>query len=60
MYKDLFVLPGTLETPEEINAAVAELTGDPEPWADPDDEREEWRAWIEYRDGNTIVLCEEA
>ena len=54
MYKDFLVLDGTLETVEEINKAIKEETGDYDEFFDTDSE--EWRAWIEYRDGKTVVL----
>lgn len=57
MYKDLYELKGTLDV-NEINKAVAELTGDDEPIFDPD--TDEWRAWVEYRNGNTYIIMEEA
>lgn len=53
MYKELCVFKGEL-TVEEINERVAELTGDDEPIFDP--ETEDWMAWVEYKDGNTIIL----
>lgn len=56
MYKDLFVLDGTLEKVEDINKAITDLTGDEEPFFDSNSE--EWRAWIEYRDGKTVVLTD--
>ena len=54
MYKDFIVLEGTLETVEEINKAYAETTGDAENLFEPDDDG--WRAWVEYRDGKTVIL----
>lgn len=59
MWKRWLELNGTLETAEEINAAITEQTGDPEPWADPEDVREEWKAWVEYENGKTYILEEE-
>ena len=56
MYKDFLVLDGTLENVEEINKAITDLTGDKEPFFDSNSE--EWRAWIEYRDGKTVVLTD--
>lgn len=56
MYKDLFVLDGTLEKVEDINKAITDLTGDEKPFFDRNSE--EWRAWIEYRDGKTVVLAD--
>lgn len=60
MYIRWAELPGHLETAEEINKAFTEETGDTAPWADPEDERESWRAWIEHANGNTYILAEEA
>lgn len=54
MFKDWITLDGTLETVEEINKAYAEATGDTENLFEADDEG--WRAWVEYRDGKTIIL----
>lgn len=54
MYKELFRLQGELDSVKEINTAIADQTGDPEPFFDEDSE--EWRAWVEYKDGDTIVL----
>ena len=54
MWKDFLELDGTLETPEEINKAVEKLTGDPEPLFDTDSD--DWRMWVEYRDGKTVIL----
>ena len=56
MYKDFLVLDGTLETVEEINAAINKLTGDTGDFFDT--ENEEWRAWVEYRNGQTIILAD--
>lgn len=58
MFKDWITLDGTLETVEEINKAYEEATGDTEKLFETDNEA--WRAWVEYRDGNTIILCDEA
>ena len=58
MFKDWITLDGTLETVEEINKAYEEATGDTEDLFETDNEA--WRAWVEYRDGNTIILCDEA
>lgn len=60
MYKKWLELKGILNDPAEINKAITEQTGDPEPWADPEDTREEWKAWIEHENGNTYILAEEA
>ncbi len=57
MYKVLATFDGELSV-SEINEAVANLTGDPEPIFDPD--TDEWRAWVEYKDGKTNILMEEA
>ena len=57
MYKDLFTLEGTLNTVEEINRAIEAQTMNEEPFFDTDSE--EWRGWVEYRDGKTIVLTDE-
>lgn len=54
MFKDWITLDGTLETVEEINKAYTEATGDTENLFETDDEG--WRAWVEYRDGNTVIL----
>ena len=57
MYGRLFVIDGTLNTAAEINKSVAEITMDSEPIFDTD--TEDWRAWVEYCGGKTIVLSEE-
>lgn len=54
MWKDFLELDGILETPEEINKAVTDLTLDPEPMFDTDSD--DWKMWVEYRDGKTIIL----
>lgn len=54
MFKDWIILDGTLETVEEINKAYEEATGDKEELFEAGSE--EWRAWVEYRDGKTIIL----
>lgn len=54
MFKDWIILDGTLETVEEINKAYGEATGDKEELFETGSE--EWRAWVEYRDGKTIIL----
>ena len=54
MRKDFLELDGILETPEEINKAVADLTLDPEPMFDTDSD--DWKMWVEYRDGKMIIL----
>lgn len=58
MYKELFRIKGTVEDVNAINQRVAELTGDDEPIFDPD--TDEWRAWVEWKDGDTIILMDEA
>ena len=57
MYKTLFELNGTLENVNDINRAITELTGEPAPFFDEDSS--EWKAWVEYKDGKTLVLMEE-
>ena len=57
MYKTLATFEGTLSV-DEINKAVTNLTGDDEPIFDP--ETDDWRAWVEYKDGKTYILMEEA
>ena len=57
MYKEFLVLDGTIENVEELNKAVEAETGCTEFF---DTESEEWRGWVEYRDGKTIILSEEA
>lgn len=54
MWKDFLELDGILETPEEINKAVTDLTLDPESMFDTDSD--DWKMWVEYRDGKTIIL----
>lgn len=54
MYKTFLALDGVLENVNDINAAIAEQTGDPEPFFDADSES--WRAWVEWKDGKTIIL----
>ena len=57
MYKTLFELDGTLENVTDINKAITQLTSDPAPFFDEDDNS--WKAWVEYKDGKTLVLWEE-
>lgn len=56
-YKTLFKLDGTLENVTEINEAITKLTGETAPFFDED--TTEWKAWVEYKDGKTLVLMEE-
>lgn len=56
-YKRFLEVNGTLNTAEELNDAWTRETGDPEPWADPNNEN--WRAWIEHENGKTYFLTEE-
>jgi hypothetical protein len=58
MWKRIFELDGTLEDVNEINQAIADLTGDTEEFFDTDDN--EWKAWIEWGNGKTYVLADEA
>lgn len=51
----IFELEGKLETVQEINAAITEATGDPEPWFEEDDTG--WIQFVEYKDGKTLVLA---
>ena len=67
MYKRIFEIDGTIETAEEINEAYREATGDPEPLFETDPENlygnqtiNDWRAWVEYENGKTYVLADEA
>ena len=57
MYGRLFVIDGILNTAAEINKEVTKLTMNPEPIFDTN--TEDWRAWVEYCGGKTIVLIEE-
>ena len=58
MYIDWLVLDGTLKTIDEINKAYMELTGDPDPWYDAEDNG--WMGWVEWRDGKTIIKADVA
>ena len=57
MYKTLFEIDGTFENVTDINEEIKKLTGDPDPFFDEDSN--EWKAWVEYKDGKTLVLVEE-
>ena len=58
MYKEFITIDGILEDVKDINRAIAEQTGDIEDFFGP--ESEDWRAWVEWKDGKTIILAEEA
>lgn len=51
-------LEGTFDDVRDINKQVAELTGDAEPFFDED--TEEWRNWVDYRNGATVILTDAA
>ena len=57
MYRTFIEINATLEDVNSINAAIEKETGIADFF---DTESEEWRAWIEYKDGKTLVLEEVA
>ena len=57
MYRTFLELDGTLDTVETLNKAIEAETDIPD-FFDPDDDG--WRAWAEYREGETIILEETA
>jgi hypothetical protein len=56
-YDVLATFEGTLETVDEINEAIANLTGDDEPCFDP--ESDDWREWVIWKGGKTLIICTE-
>jgi hypothetical protein len=57
MYRTFIEINATLEDVNSINAAIEQETGIADFF---DTESEEWRAWVEYKDGKTLVLEEVA
>ena len=57
MYKAFVIIDGILENVNDINRGIEAQT-DIVNFFDPEDEG--WRAWVEWKDGKTIVLEEEA
>ena len=57
MYRTFIEINATLEDVNSINAAIEQETGISDFF---DAESEEWRAWVEYKDGKTLVLEEVA
>ena len=57
MYRTFIEINATLEDVNDINAAIEQETGIADFF---DTESEEWRAWVEYKDGKTLVLEEVA
>lgn len=53
MYKELLRVSGHLEDVKEINAAYKAATMDPAPLFDED--TPEWRAWVEWEGGDTVI-----
>ena len=51
-------LEGIFDDVRDINKQVAQLTGDAEPSFDED--TEEWRNWVDYRNGTTVILTDAA
>ena len=57
MYRTFIEINAILEDVNDINAAIEQETGIADFF---DTESEEWRAWVEYKDGKTLVLEEVA
>lgn len=57
MYRTFLELQGTIEDVATLNKAIEQETDIPD-FFDPDSN--EWKAWVEYKDGKTIILEESA
>ena len=57
MYKTFLTLEGTIENVAELNENIEKETGISDFF---DTESEDWRAWVEYKDGKTEILEEVA
>ncbi len=57
MYRAFLTLEGTIEDVNELNESIEKETGISDLF---DTESEDWRAWVEYKDGKTMILEEVA
>lgn len=57
MYRTFLKLEGTIEDVNELNESIEKETGISDFF---DTESENWRAWVEYKDGKTMILEEVA
>ena len=57
MYRTFLTLEGTIENVAELNENIEKETGIADFF---DTESEDWRAWVEYKDGKTEILEEVA
>ena len=57
MYRAFLTLEGTIEDVNELNESIEKETGISDFF---DTESEDWRAWVEYKDGKTEILEEVA
>ena len=57
MYRTFLTLEGTIEDVNELNESIKKETGISDFF---DTESEDWRAWVEYKDGKTEILEEVA
>lgn len=57
MYRTFLTLEGTIEDVNELNESIEKETGISDFF---DTESENWRAWVEYKDGKTEILEEVA
>jgi hypothetical protein len=57
MYRAFLTLEGTIEDVNELNESIEKETGIIDFF---DTESENWRAWVEYKDGKTEILEEVA
>ena len=57
MYRAFLTLEGTIEDVNELNESIEKETGISDFF---DTESEDWRAWVEYKDGKTMILEEVA
>ena len=57
MYRTFLTLEGTIENVNELNESIEKETGIADFF---DAESENWRAWVEYKDGKTMILEEVA
>ncbi len=57
MYRTFLTLEGTIENVTELNKDIEKETGIADFF---DAESDDWRAWVEYKDGKTLILEEVA
>ena len=57
MYRTFLTLEGTIENVAELNESIEKETGIADFF---DTESENWKAWVEYKDGKTEILEEVA